>query len=157
MSKPLSGVKVAILVANGFEEADMTATQRAMVAAGANARIVSPEPGLVNSWTGQAWGHHFAIDAALNSALGADFSMLVIPGGQRSIDKLKLTAHTKRFIGSFMAAQKPVAVWAGAMPIMEHAGADMNAANVATGEGAGFAAQIIEFFTAAPPAMEQAA
>lgn len=157
MSKPLSGVKIAILVANGFEEADMTATQRAMVAAGANARIVSSEPGLVNSWTGQAWGHHFAIDAALNNALGADFAMLVIPGGQRSADKLKLTAHTKRFIGSFMAAQKPVAIWGSAAQIMEHAGADINAANVIAGEGADFAAKIIEFFTAAPQSMAQAA
>lgn len=156
MSKPLSGVKIAILVANGFEEADMTATQRALVAAGAHAKIISPEPGLVNSWTGQAWGHHFAIDAQLNAALGADYAMLVIPGGQRSVDKLKLTAHTKRFINSFMAAQKPVAVWGNAAQTMEYAGADTNAANVVFGEGADFAAQMVKFFTAAPP-MQQAA
>ncbi len=156
MSKPLSGVKIAILVANGFEEADMTATQRALAAAGAFAKIISPEPGLVNSWTGEAWGHHFAIDAQLNTALGADYAMLVIPGGTRSIDKLKLTAHTKRFIGSFMAAQKPVAIWSNAAQIMEHAGASADAANVIAGQGAGFAAQMVEFFTAAPP-LQQAA
>ena len=156
MSKPLSGVKVAILVANGFDEADMTATQRALAAAGAFAKIISSEPGLVNSWTGEAWGHHFAIDAQLNAALGADYGMLVIPGGTRSIDKLKLTAHTKRFIGSFMAAQKPVAVWGNAMQTMEYADADIEASNVIAGEGAGFAAQMVEFFTTAP-SLQQAA
>ena len=158
MSKPLSGVKIAILVANGFEEDHMTATQRALAAAGVFAKIISSEPGLVNSWTGQAWGHHFAIDAQLNNALGADYAMLVIPGGQRSAEKLKLTAHTKRFINSFMAAGKPVAVWGHATQIMEHAGADIDAANVIAGEGPDFAAKMVEFFTDAPPVMmDQAA
>lgn len=149
-------MKVAILVANGFDEADMTATQRALIGAGAFAKIISPEPGLVNSWTGQAWGHHFAIDAALNNALGADFSMLVIPGGQRSADKLKLTAHTKRFINSFMAAGKPVAVWGNAAQTIDLAGANIGAGNVIAGEGADFAAELVKFFAAAP-VMQQAA
>jgi hypothetical protein len=162
MSKPLLGMKVVILVANGFDEADMTATQRALMAAGANARIVSPELGLVNSWNGESWGHHFAIDTGLNAALGADYAMLVIPGGTRSIDKLKLTAHTKRFIGSFMAAQKPVAVWGGAMPIMTFIEADEEAANIVTAECTdedsrkAFAAEMVAFFGAAP-VMKQAA
>jgi len=122
MSKTIPGVKVAILVANGFDEADMIAAQKALMQAGANARIVSPEPGLVNSWNGTEWGHHFAVDAPLSSALGADYAMLVIPGGSRSLDKLKLTAHTKRFIGSFMAACKPVAACNDALQILMFTG-----------------------------------
>ncbi len=118
MSKPLFGIKIALLVANGFCEQDMTETQRALAEAGANPRIVSPEQGLVNGWTGTAWGHHFAVDSILSTALGADFDMLVIPGGQRSHDKLKLTAHTRRFVSSFMAARKPVAVFDDALNIM---------------------------------------
>jgi protease I len=118
MSKPLLGTKIAILIANGFCEQDMTETQRALLEAGANVRIVSPEQGLVNSWTGDAWGHHFAVDAPISTALGADYSMLVIPGGQRSHDKLKLTAHTKRFVSSFLAARKPVAVFGDALNIV---------------------------------------
>lgn len=110
MTKPLSQKKIAILVANGFHEQDLTYTQRILQTAGANTRIVGMDSGLVNSWTGDAWGHHFATDFLLNSALAADFSMLVVPGGRRSIEKLKLTAHTKRFIGGFMDANKPVAI-----------------------------------------------
>lgn len=118
MSKPLLGCKIAILVANGFCEQDMTETQRALMDAGANMRIVSTEPGLVNGWTGEGWGHHFASDAGLSSALGADYAMLIIPGGQRSHDKLRLTAHTRRFISSFMAAEKPVVVFDDAVGLM---------------------------------------
>lgn len=42
-------------------------------------RIVSMDQGLVNSWNGQAWGLHYAADATLNSALAADYSILIIP------------------------------------------------------------------------------
>jgi len=118
---------------------------------------LSGEAGLVNSWTGENWGHHFAIDVQLNTALGADYSMLVIPDGTRSLDKLKLTAHTKRFIGGFMAASKPVAVWDGAKQVMAHVGADMDAGNVITGQGADFAAEMVSFFAAPLVAVKQAA
>ncbi len=94
-SKPLLGTKIALLVSNGFNEQDLTVVQRALLDAGANMRIVSAEQGLVHSWNGEGWGHHYAIDSPLGSALGADFSMLVIPGGTAGMDKLKLTAHTK--------------------------------------------------------------
>lgn len=110
MSKPLFNVKVAMLVASGFNQQDMTQAQRALLDAGANVRIISPDNGLVNGWEGATWGHNFAVDSHISKALGADFGILVIPGGQRSVDKLKLTAHTKRFVGSFFAANKPVVV-----------------------------------------------
>lgn len=118
MTKPLLGVKVAILVANGFSEQDMTAAQKALIEAGANVRIVSPENGLVNSWDGTGWGHHFAVDAPLSTALAADYAMLVIPGGQRSVEKLNLTAHTKRFVSSFMAASKPAVIMDDALHLL---------------------------------------
>lgn len=121
MTKSLSHKKIAILVANGFHEQDLTYTQRILQTAGANTRIVGMDSGLVNSWTGEAWGHHFATDFLLNSALAADFAMLVIPGGRRSIEKLKLTAHTKRFIGGFMDAGKPVAALDDAVELLAFA------------------------------------
>ncbi len=118
MSKPLTGIKVAVLVSNGFCEEDLTETQRALLAEGASFRIVSLDHGVVNSWHGHGWGHHFAVDSPLSSALAADYSMLVLPGGRRSIDKLKLTAHTRRFIGGFMAASKPVTACGRALQLM---------------------------------------
>lgn len=110
MQKPLAGMKAAILVANGFNENEMTIFQRGMMEAGAYPRIISVENGLANGWQGTTWGHYFAVDCQLSDALAADFDILIIPGGQRSLDKLKLTAHTRRFIGGFMAAHKPIMV-----------------------------------------------
>lgn len=118
MHKPLAGQKLAVLVANGFCEKDLTEMQRGLMKTGANVKIIGMEQGLVNSWNGAGWGLNFPADQTLSTALGADFSMLVIPGGQRSADKLKLTAHTRRFIGSFMDAGKPVVAFDEALDLV---------------------------------------
>lgn len=111
--------KVAILVANGFCEQDVTVAQRALQQAGAATRIISMEDhGLANSWNGEGWGLHFAADAVLKSALAVDYSMLVIPGGRRSVEKLRLTAHTRRFLVGFLAAGKPVALFDEAVDLL---------------------------------------
>ena len=106
--KPLNGMKAAILVANGFNETEMTMFQRGMMEAGAYPKIISVESSLANGWQGSSWGHYFAVDCQLADALSADYDLLIVPGGQRSLDKLKLTAHTRRFIGGFLAAMKPM-------------------------------------------------
>lgn len=122
MDKPLNGIKVAVLVGNGFDEADMTQCQRALLVAGASVRVIGVDQGLVNGWQGRGWGHHFAVDTPLSAALAADFAMLVVPGGQRSLDKLKQTAHTRRFIGGFLAATKPIAMFGDAIQLLAHTG-----------------------------------
>lgn len=120
MAKPLQSLKMAVLMANGFNESEFLAIQRTMIEQGASLRIVSTDSGLVNGWDGKGWGHNFAVDAQLNTALGIDFDALIIPGGQRSLDKLKLTAHSRRFIGSFLAAVKPIICMGDAVQLMAY-------------------------------------
>lgn len=120
MAKALQSQKIAVLMANGFNEQDFLTIQKAMIEQGATLKIISTDSGLVNGWDGKGWGHNFAIDAQLNSALGIDYDALIIPGGQRSHDKLKLTAHSRRFIGSFLAAMKPIMCMGDAVQLMAH-------------------------------------
>ncbi|WP_366656847.1 DJ-1/PfpI family protein [Fodinicurvata sp. EGI_FJ10296] len=108
MEKPLAGKTVALLVANGFEELEMTEPQRALLAAGAAIKIVSPEQGLVNGWHGRGWGHYFPVDVPIAEALAADFDALIVPGGPRSIEKLTGNAHSKRLTRGFVDGGKPV-------------------------------------------------
>ncbi|HYE50250.1 MAG TPA: DJ-1/PfpI family protein [Azospirillaceae bacterium] len=107
--QPLAGKNVAILVANGFEELQMTEPQRALLKLGAKPKIISPEQGLVNGWHGAAWGHYFPTDKHVGDVLAADFDLLVLPGGERSVAKLANNPHTRRIVGSFMDAGKGVA------------------------------------------------
>lgn len=116
--------KVAVLVANGFNENNFLKAQKMLNDMGATVKIISMNQGLVNGWhmmdASEGWGHNYAVDTQLNAALGVDYDALVIPGGMRSMEKLKMTAHTRRFIGSFMGANKPVAVMGDALDIMDH-------------------------------------
>ena len=120
MAKALQSQKIAVLISNGFNENEFLSIQKAMIEQGAALRIVSTDSGLVNGWDGKGWGHNFAIDAQLNTALGIDYDAVIIPGGQRSLDKLKLTAHSRRFIGSFLAAMKPVVCMGDAVQLLAH-------------------------------------
>jgi len=109
MDNTLTGKTIAILVSNGFEEAEMTEPQRALLKTGATLRTISTETGLVNGWHGKSWGHYFPVDKQLGEALGADFDMLLLPGGERSVAKLQQSAHTRRIVGHFLDAGKPIA------------------------------------------------
>jgi len=120
MAKVLQSQKIAVLMSNGFNENEFLSIQKAMIEQGASLRIISTDSGLVNGWDGKGWGHNFAIDAQLNTALGIDYDAIIIPGGQRSLDKLKLTAHSRRFIGSFIAAMKPVVCMGEAVQLLAH-------------------------------------
>jgi protease I len=107
--QPLAGKNVAILVANGFEEMEMTEPQRALLRLGAAPKIISPEQGLVNGWLGAAWGHYFPTDRHVGDVLAADFDLLVLPGGERSVAKLASNPHTRRIVGHFLEAGKGIA------------------------------------------------
>ena len=63
---------------------------------------------MVNGWHETVWGHYFPLDVALSAALAADFDAILVPGGDRSIDKLKGNPHATRFVRGFVDGEKPV-------------------------------------------------
>jgi protease I len=109
MHKPLAGKNIAVLVASGFEELQMTEPQKALLALGATIKLVGPES-LASGWHCDSWGHYFPVDGQLSSMLSADYDMLLVPGGARSLIKLAQTPHTKRIVSAFIDDQKPVAL-----------------------------------------------
>ena len=123
MQKPLAGLNVAILVANGFHEIEMTTFQRALLEAGASPKIISVESSLAHGWQGKGWGHYHPVDKHISDALAADYDVLLVPSGHRGHEKLKQTAHTRRFIGGFMMAFKPVLAMGDAVKMMAEIGA----------------------------------
>jgi protease I len=109
MTSQLAGKTIAILVANGFDENQMTEIQRSLIKYKAIIKTIAPENGVVNGWQGAGWGHYFPIDGQIGETLGSDFDMLVLPGGERATAKLKGNMHTRRIINHFIDAEKPVA------------------------------------------------
>lgn len=56
-------MKVAILVADGFEQVEMTEPRKALDDAGADTRIVSPAKGRVQGWNHFDKADRFEVDA----------------------------------------------------------------------------------------------
>lgn len=109
MEQKLRGVKVAILVANGFEQVELTEPKAALEAAGAITTIISPENGKVKGWKSKNWGDEFIVDEQLSKANPEDFDALLLPGGVTNPDTLRLNDTAIRFIQSFVKSNKPIA------------------------------------------------
>ena len=109
MAGRLDGRKVAILVADGFEQVEMTEPRKALRDAGAVADIVSPAKGKVKGWQHTKWGDEFPVDVPLDGANPDDYDALLLPGGVMNPDKLRMNDAAVRFVRSFFDAGKPVA------------------------------------------------
>jgi protease I len=109
MADKLSGRKVAILVADGFEESELTGPREALDAAGAQTEIVSPKEGTVRAWSKTDWGGDYPVDRALASADPGDYDALLLPGGVMNPDHLRTNDKAVQFARSFVDSGKPVA------------------------------------------------
>lgn len=104
----LEGKKVAILVANGFEQVELTKPKQALEEAGATAHIVSPEKEKVKAWDETNWGDEFPVDVALDEASARDYDALLLPGGQLNPDFLRVNEEAVDFVRSFAEQSKPI-------------------------------------------------
>ncbi|KTG16487.1 MULTISPECIES: type 1 glutamine amidotransferase domain-containing protein [unclassified Guyparkeria] len=109
MVERLHGKRVALLVADGFEQIELTEPKRALEEAGASAEIVSPADGKVKGWKHTHWGDEFDVDVALDSASESDFDALVLPGGVMNPDALRQNEKAVTFVQGFFDHHKPVA------------------------------------------------
>jgi protease I len=101
--------RVAILVADGFEQIELEEPQEALAKAGAKPRIVSPETGQVAGFHHTEKGDSFPVDVPLSEADPADFDALVLPGGVHNPDSLRANPKALEFVRAFFDAEKPVA------------------------------------------------
>jgi protease I len=106
----LSGMKVAILVAEGFEQVELTDPRKALDEAGAETRIVSPALGEVQGWNHFDKADKFKVDVPLDQADAGNFDALLLPGGVANPDQLRIQPKALQFVREFFDAGKPIAV-----------------------------------------------
>ncbi len=109
MGKRLDGKKVAILVADGFEQVELTEPKKALEDAGAITQIVSPAGDEVQGWHHDDKADKFKVDMPLDLARSDDYDALLLPGGVKNPDKLRVLTRAIEFVDGFFAAGKPVA------------------------------------------------
>jgi protease I len=109
MEKKLDGKKVAILVADGFEQVELEGPREALEKAGAETEIVSPNEETVAGWHHFDAGDLFDVDVPLAEADPADYDALLLPGGVANPDQLRMKPEAVQFVKAFFDAGKPVA------------------------------------------------
>ncbi|MFP4339974.1 MAG: type 1 glutamine amidotransferase domain-containing protein [Cyclobacteriaceae bacterium] len=104
----LDNKRIAILVANGFEQVELTGPKEALEKAGADVHIVSIEKEKVRGWNHTDWGDEFQVDVPIDQADAQDFDGLVLPGGQMNPDFLRVNEKAIQFIKNFDSQDKPI-------------------------------------------------
>jgi protease I len=109
MADKLSGKKVAILAADGFEEVELTKPKKALEDAGAKTSVVSIKSGKIQGMNHADKGETVAVDLTLDDAKPQDFDALMIPGGLMNPDTVRSTPEALEFVRHFFDKGKPVA------------------------------------------------
>jgi protease I len=101
---------VAILVADGFEQVEMTKPREALDEAGAQTKIVSLKPGKIQGMNHADKGDKFDVDLTVDQARPEKFDALLIPGGLFNPDAMRINERAMNFARHFFRESKPVAV-----------------------------------------------
>lgn len=106
----LNGKRVAILVAEGFEQTEMIGPRKALEEAGAETFIVSPAQDEVQGWNHFDKADRFHVDVAMEEASAEDYDALLLPGGVANPDQLRTDRKAVEFAKGFFDAGKPIGV-----------------------------------------------
>jgi protease I len=108
--KKLNGMRVAILVTDDFEQAELAEPKKALEQADATVMIISPKPGQVQGVNHDVKADKFNVDMTLDQANPDDFDAVMLPGGALNADALRMVPKAREFVKRNEAAGKPLAV-----------------------------------------------
>lgn len=109
MENKLNGMKIAILVADGFEQIELVEPCKALQKAGAKVDVISPAKEKVQGWNHDKKADLFEVNVALDDADANDYDALMLPGGVMNPDALRLQPKAIDFIKQIAQAKKPIA------------------------------------------------
>ena len=102
----LDGLKVAVLVTDGYEPSELTEPVAALREAGANVTIVSDHDGTIR---GKTDADTASVDLTLDTARADDYGALLLPGGVKNPDTMRQNQRGVAFVRAFADAGKPIA------------------------------------------------
>ena len=133
---PITGRLVAVLVADGVDVGGVDAITAALVAGGAQVKVVAPHKGAI---TGSKKGDTVAADKTFHDTQSVEFDAVVVAGG-KSTDFLLAAHHANLFVQEAFRHHKPIAAWGRGSELLTAVGIPEGAAGVVVGTkpGAGF-------------------
>src|SRR4028119_2116785 len=107
--KPLVGVRVAILAADGVEQIEIKSPWKALTKAGAEVYLISLRKGKIQAVNALVPGDRIPVDATLDEVHPASFAALLLPGGFVNPDLLRQNTKAVDFVRTFTRTNKPIA------------------------------------------------
>jgi deglycase len=118
----ISGKRVMILAANGFEQSELMVPKQKLEDAGATVDIVSLKVGEIRGWKHDDWGDSIEVDRTIDAVTPDEYDALVIPGGQINPDLLRADEDAVAFVRDFYETGKPIAAVCHAPWVLVEAG-----------------------------------
>ena len=109
MTNQLKNLKIALLVTDGFEQAELLEPKKALEAAGATVDVISDKPGSVQGFQHTEKGTKVTVDKLINAARQEDYDAVLLPGGVVNGDALRMVPKAREFVQAANAAEKPIA------------------------------------------------
>lgn len=108
--KRLDGVRVAILVTDDFEQAELSEPKKALEQAGATTKIISKQSGTVQGVNHDEKADTFPVDLTFDQANPNDFDALLLPGGAINADAIRMEPKARTFVQQINESGRPMAV-----------------------------------------------
>jgi protease I len=110
-SKPLQGIRVAMLMTDGVEQIEYTSPRAFLEEQGATVVLLAPKAAGddVQGFHHMQPADRFKVEMNVRDAKPADFDGLVLPGGVANPDQLRMSKEAIDFIRDFDAEDKMVA------------------------------------------------
>jgi protease I len=101
--------KVAILATDGVEQSELQEPRKALRAADIDTDLVSLRSDDICAWKDDDWGECVKVDLVVSEARAEDYDALVLPGGVKNPDLLRMDPSAVDFVRSFIKSGQPVA------------------------------------------------
>lgn len=110
MDQQLQGMKVAVLVTHGFEQAELFGPKQALEEQGAAVEVISSKPGQVQGFEHTDKGETVKVDKTFAEADPDEYAAVVLPGGVVNGDAMRMIPEAIEFVQAADEAGKPIAV-----------------------------------------------
>src|SRR6059058_2331333 len=104
----ISEAKVLIVATDGFEEWELFGPRQILEQRGAEVKLASPKAEPIQATVHDDPGKTIRPDLTLDQARAGDFDALILPGGVRNPDTLRLNDRAIALIRAFADAGKPI-------------------------------------------------
>ncbi len=123
MSADLTEKRIAILATDGVEGIELTSPREALEQSGATVELLAPDGGVIQLWDHAEKTETMPVDRVVAEADPGEYDGLVLPGGVRNADHLRIHASSVRFVTEIVRRGVPVGVICHGSWILIEAGA----------------------------------